>query len=368
MATEILFCKKIRLDGDTQPRQKISLDVVHDYSIAMKAGDAFPPVVVFFDGKDYWLADGFHRWHAAIEAKITKLTCIVRKGTVEAARWFSCSANATHGLHRSNADKANAVQSALQHPNGAKMSDRQIADHVGASHPFVADRRRELEAGGNITTSKTREGLDGKTYPAANIGTPDDDFEVVEVYEGDEAPEGYEYEDIEPTASGPHVSHNSGENEWYTPKEYIAAARKVLGEIDLDPASHAEANRVVKAKRFYTEDDDGLSQPWDGRVWMNPPYSTDKIRAFCGRLVDSYESECVTAAIVLVNNGTETRWFQSLCGAASAICFPASRIKFWHPTKDNAAPLQGQAILYLGGDADLFCTGFAKFGVICNVV
>ena len=51
----------IRLDGGTQPRASIDFDTVFDYMDAMTDGADFPPVVVFYDGTHYWLADGFHR-------------------------------------------------------------------------------------------------------------------------------------------------------------------------------------------------------------------------------------------------------------------------------------------------------------------
>jgi hypothetical protein len=168
-------------------------------------------------------------------------------------------------------------------------------------------------------------------------------------------------EAVEAVKSRPHVVNNSGDNEWYTPKEYIEAARLVLGGIDVDPASNPVANEVVGASTFYTPEDSGLDKDWYGTVWMNPPYESGLIGQFAEKLCDSYASGNVTGAIVLVNNATETRWFQSLAEQASAACFPKGRVKFWHPRK-VAVPLQGQAILYLGPNADNFARAFSQFG------
>lgn len=159
----------------------------------------------------------------------------------------------------------------------------------------------------------------------------------------------------------PHVANNSGDNEWYTPKEYIEAARQVLGQIDLDPASNPLANDIVQSATFYTSEDSGLDKDWCGTVWMNPPYESGLIGQFAEKLCDSYASGNVTSAIVLVNNATETRWFQSIAEQASAACFPKGRVKFWHPRK-VAVPLQGQAILYLGPNTDEFARAFSQFG------
>lgn len=161
-----------------------------------------------------------------------------------------------------------------------------------------------------------------------------------------------------------HVAHNSGQDGWYTPPDYIEAAVAALGAIDLDPASSDDANAVVGAARYYTAEDDGLGRPWSGRVWLNPPYGQPWVDRFCSRLVREYETGTVPAAVALVNNGTETGWFQDLCAAAAAVCFPRGRISFWQPGVESRQPLQGQAIFYLGGEPERFRAAFVRFGVV----
>jgi phage N-6-adenine-methyltransferase len=159
-----------------------------------------------------------------------------------------------------------------------------------------------------------------------------------------------------------HVANNSGNNEWYTPAVFIEAARSVMGGFDLDPASSEIANRTVKADRIFTAEDDGLAQEWPvGRIWMNPPYA----QPLMGQFADKFAAEVRRGSegIVLVNNATETAWFQTIAAECSAICFPKSRIRFLDPDgAPSGSPLQGQAIFYCGPNSERFEEIFSALG------
>jgi len=159
-----------------------------------------------------------------------------------------------------------------------------------------------------------------------------------------------------------HVAQNSGENEWYTPPQFIESARNVMGQIDLDPASSEIANKMVQASVIFTKDDDGLSKQWSGNVWMNPPYAQPLMSQFAEAVASKHESGEINQAIVLVNNATETQWWQRMASCSSAVCFPKTRIRFLDPDGNPGAPLQGQSILYFGKNKSAFVEEFSKYG------
>ena len=171
--TESIPISSLRLDGGTQPRAALDFSAVDDYADAMADGAKFPPVVVYYDSENYWLADGFHRVKAAWQAGLETIHAEVRQGTLEEAQWHSFSANKSNGLRRSNEDKQRAVKAALQHPYGVTLSDRQISIHVGVAQSTVTEWRKKLESSYRIdkiaTRTATRKGRHYQQH-TANIG------------------------------------------------------------------------------------------------------------------------------------------------------------------------------------------------------
>lgn len=157
---------------------------------------------------------------------------------------------------------------------------------------------------------------------------------------------------------------NSGNNEWYTPGEYIEAARDVLKEIDLDPASSEAAQKTVKAAKFFTPEDDGLTQDWFGKVWLNPPYAQPLITNFIEKLVGEWQEARISAAILLTHNYTDTKFFHHAASACTAICFTRGRITFADTKGNRCSPTQGQAFFYFGADAEGFAARFGEIGFV----
>jgi len=169
-----------------------------------------------------------------------------------------------------------------------------------------------------------------------------------------------------------HAALTSNEScEWWTPKRYVDAARAAMGgAIDLDPASCAEANETVGATRYYTRADDGLSQQWHGRVWLNCPRSKHDPQSrshavWVRHLLTEFALKRVTAAVTIVNVATGDPWFQPLWG--HALCFCSHRVK--HIDGDNSGsgkdrPTHSSVFVGVGVDEQLWVDAFRKFGTI----
>jgi ParB-like chromosome segregation protein Spo0J len=156
---------QIAFDAGTQIRAAIDQQVVSDYAEAMTNGATFPPIVLFHDGNQYYIADGFHRFMAVQRLSFVDIDSDVRAGTRDDALWFALGANKTNGKRLTDADKRHAVLIAartfLHH-----KSQHQIADQVGCSQGFVS----LVISRNNVGRPERVQGLDGQTYPATKDG------------------------------------------------------------------------------------------------------------------------------------------------------------------------------------------------------
>ena len=92
------------------------------------------------------------------------------------------------------------------------------------------------------------------------------------------------------------------------------------------------------------------------------PILKELIGEFTKKFTDEYEAGNIVEGIVLVNNATETAWFTDMIRSASAVVFPRGRILYYSPKKEIGAPLQGQAFIYFGCNADRFLEIFCSIG------
>jgi hypothetical protein len=155
---------------------------------------------------------------------------------------------------------------------------------------------------------------------------------------------------------------SSKSNEWYTPIKYIESVRRILGDIDLDPASCEQANETVGAKEFYGLPDDGLHYAWRGRVFMNPPWG-DEGPEFGRRLIQQFNAGNTTAAIGLFNaHATDTDWFQPYF--QHVLCFTDHRIDYDSPDDKRTSSTHGSVFVYLGDGWQDFAEEFTQWGAV----
>ena len=151
-----------------------------------------------------------------------------------------------------------------------------------------------------------------------------------------------------------------------TPPQYVDMAREVMDGITLDPASCEEANRrFVRARRYYSREDDGLSKSWrTAKLWLNPPYSGKGCYEFARKF--NSEAPGISQAIVLVNSATGTRAFRYLFDACDAICFCSRRIQFINTNGEMSqmSNTKEQLFFYRGSQVERFRSVFGTIGKV----
>ena len=159
MSLKVLNLQSIRIDGNTQARTAINNELVDEYAAAMSDGGRFPEIECYFDGVDYWLVDGFHRYWAMNKLGKASATVMVFNGTLREAVLHSLGVNAGHGLRKSSDDKRKSVQTMLNDAEWCQLSDREIAKHCGCSHTLVGQLRKPapVAPSGNIATADDSE-------------------------------------------------------------------------------------------------------------------------------------------------------------------------------------------------------------------
>lgn len=145
MKTKLIKLSEIVIDAETQQRERINDDVVSEYSESVKCGAKFPALTVFYDGAQYYLVDGFHRYHAFRLSEINDVQVDIHEGTKREARLFSVGVNGTHGLRLTNADKRKAVLVMLVDSEWTKWTNRDIAKQCNVSPGLVDKLRKEIE-------------------------------------------------------------------------------------------------------------------------------------------------------------------------------------------------------------------------------
>ena len=147
---------------------------------------------------------------------------------------------------------------------------------------------------------------------------------------------------------------------WYSPPHIVELVIQVLGEINLDPC--ADDGRHITAAKHYTFDDNGLEQPWCGKVYMNPPYSHPGV--WMKKLQLEFETGNVDEAIALVPAATDTNWLSPVL-KTQPVCFWKGRIKFLgQDYQPKLSARQSHVLVYWGNNWQRFREVFEDYGVV----
>lgn len=230
---------QLKIDLQTQSRVTINQDAVAEYADAMMDGEKFPPVTAFYDGKHYYLADGYHRYFAAKKAGIDEIDCYVKNGTIRDAVLYSVGVNSAHGLRRNNEDKRKAVMTILGDVEWAGWSDITIAKKCQVTGAFVGRVRKTLNL---ESTSRKYVNKHGTvvSVETKNQGRPAKEEVVPEVMPIDD---GTEY------AADEHIQELSDANVELAEENTLLKDRLAVASFEATPAERVQLSETMEQLR-----------------------------------------------------------------------------------------------------------------------
>jgi hypothetical protein len=285
------------------------------------------PILVDSDGPRRKIIDGSHRKRIADELGYDCPEIIQTGLEEDEKRTLARALNLARRQLNSEQKRELIADQLEETPN---WSLRRIAKMLGVSHPTVADVRAELQGTGKIYQLEKTLGLDGKyrAFPTLETEPP--------------------------------------EVERYSPPWIVEGARKVMGTIDIDPASCAFANKTVKATKFYSQKTNGLQQHWRGRVFLNPPFGHEW-KQWAEKLIEEIDAGRTKQAFLVAPGKVlwvvAAPWFRPLL--KGSLFLPDERIEYLNPDTDTWQDVcLGSFCLYYGNRYKEFAKVFGDRGAI----
>lgn len=159
------------------------------------------------------------------------------------------------------------------------------------------------------------------------------------------------------------INQDSGNVEWYTPTEIIEAARKCLGQIDLDPFSCAKANETVQALRYYSIQygEDGFELDWLDKCWVNHPFSRENNNRIAAKAIEEYNTG--SQIVMITFAATSEKWFRPLLDYPQ--CYLHGRTNYLDQNGNKVKGVtKGSVVTYLGNNLNAFYEAFKHLGTI----
>jgi len=308
----------------------LSLSDLEGLRMSIAASGVFVPIIVWPKGKVRYVVDGSYRKQIADELGYDCPEIVRSDLTEEDARIMARALNLAR-RHLNTEQKREIIADQLRET--PERSARWIAKMLGVSDKTVTSVREELGSTAEFPQLDRLVGQDGKCRPSSLSLSP----------------------------TGSDEDAISVNHERYTPPDLVDAIRRVLGVIDLDPASSKSANKVVQARSFFTRETNGLKRRWRGRVFLNPPF--DDWPTWVAKLDRELASGRVREAVVV--GPANISAFRPLLHRGALLWVPDERPRYYDPQADKLIdPPFGSLVSYVGRKRDRFLKVFGSHGLV----